>query len=69
MAGGAVIDVPGRPGRPKSPSWPIVMAAWRHSRGCRAGRVTALAAGHHSDGLLAFDNTGITSHPEQATIR
>ena len=29
-----------------------------------AGRVTALAARHHSDGLLAFDHTGITGNPD-----
>jgi LmbE family N-acetylglucosaminyl deacetylase len=29
-----------------------------------ADRVTALAAQHHPDGLLAFDDTGITGHPD-----
>jgi len=29
-----------------------------------ADRVTGLAARHHPDGLLAFDDTGITSHPD-----
>ena len=29
-----------------------------------ADRVTALAARHHPDGLLAFDDTGITGHPD-----
>jgi N-acetylglucosamine malate deacetylase 2 len=29
-----------------------------------AGRVTAVAAKQHPDGLLAFDDTGITGHPD-----
>jgi N-acetylglucosamine malate deacetylase 2 len=29
-----------------------------------AERVAALAARHHPDGLLAFDDTGITGHPD-----
>jgi LmbE family N-acetylglucosaminyl deacetylase len=29
-----------------------------------AGRVTALAAELHPDGLLAFDDTGVTGHPD-----
>jgi N-acetylglucosamine malate deacetylase 2 len=29
-----------------------------------AGRVTAVAAQQHPDGLLAFDDTGITGHPD-----
>jgi LmbE family N-acetylglucosaminyl deacetylase len=29
-----------------------------------ADRVTALAARHHPDGLLAFDDTGVTGHPD-----
>lgn len=29
-----------------------------------AQRVTALAAHHHADGLLVFDDTGITGHPD-----
>ena len=29
-----------------------------------ADRVTALAARHHPDGLLTFDDTGITGHPD-----
>jgi N-acetylglucosamine malate deacetylase 2 len=29
-----------------------------------ADRVTTVAAEHHADGLLAFDDTGITGHPD-----
>jgi len=29
-----------------------------------AHRITALAARHHADGLLAFDDTGVTGHPD-----
>jgi LmbE family N-acetylglucosaminyl deacetylase len=29
-----------------------------------ADRVTTLASQHHSDGLLAFDDTGVTGHPD-----
>jgi LmbE family N-acetylglucosaminyl deacetylase len=34
------------------------------SPGELADRVTALASQHHPDGLLAFDDTGVTGHPD-----